>query len=174
MAFVGAERALRRDAASRTMESVADDRGTTRGIGVAYAVGMAAPLLNLLRVVPLPRRVQILGPVVMLVGFAVRVWAALSLGRYYTRTLRTAAGQPLVESGPYGLVRHPGYAGDLVMWLGFGLASGNGLVLGLVEVAMWLVYARRITAEETMLTRQLGEGYVRYQDRTARLVPGLY
>jgi Isoprenylcysteine carboxyl methyltransferase (ICMT) family len=40
-------------------------------------------------------------------GLVLRVWAARVLGAFYTRTLRTSAGQRVVAEGPYRLVRHP-------------------------------------------------------------------
>jgi len=178
IAFVGLERALRRDAAARTLESGPADRGTTRWIGIAYGAafnaGFLAALLNRPGLGRLPAGLAQVGPMCMIVGLALRVWAALSLGTYYTRTLRTAEGQPVVQRGPYRLIRHPGYAGDLVLWFGFGLASGNALVLGAVIVLMGFAYARRIDAEEAMLVRELGPDYVTYQKRTRRLVPKVY
>jgi protein-S-isoprenylcysteine O-methyltransferase Ste14 len=53
---------------------------------------------------------------------AVRVSAARVLGAHYTRTLRTDGEQAVVSDRPNRYVRHPGYAGVLVMWLGYGLA----------------------------------------------------
>jgi len=68
----------------------------------------------------------------MLVGPGLRVWAARALGRYYTRTLRATADQPVVRAAPYRLVWHPGYAANLLLWVGFGLATGNVVVLGVI------------------------------------------
>jgi protein-S-isoprenylcysteine O-methyltransferase Ste14 len=178
MAFLGLERLLRRDVAARSLESGPADRGTTRSIGITYGLaingGFVAPLLNRRGVGRLPAGIAEVGPVCMLAGLALRVWAALSLGTYYTRTLRTVEDQPVVQNGPYRLVRHRGYAGDLLMWFGFGLASGNTVVLGLLASAMGIAYARRIEAEEAMLVQRLGAAYVTYRSRTSRLVPGVF
>jgi protein-S-isoprenylcysteine O-methyltransferase Ste14 len=71
-------------------------------------------------------------------------------------------------------LRHPGYAADLALWLGFGLASGNAIVGLSVAPAMALAYVRRIDAEEDMLARELGEPYRRYMRESWRVVPWVY
>ena len=78
---------------------------------------MAPPLR---RVTPgtLPAVVRPLGIVLQASGLGVRVWAMGTLGRAYSRTLRVDDDQGVVETGPYRLVRHPGYAGSLLVWLG--------------------------------------------------------
>ena len=63
----------------------------------------------------------------LMVGrMALRFWAARVLGRFYTRTLRIAGEQPVIDHGPYKVLRHPGCSGDLVMWAGVGLATSTG------------------------------------------------
>lgn len=42
-------------------------------------------------------------------GLALRVWSMRTLGAFYTRTLRTAQNQHVVDTGPYRMIRHPGY-----------------------------------------------------------------
>lgn len=78
----------------------------------------------------------------MAAGLVVRAWAARILGRFYTRTLRIAEDQPIIRRGPYRLVRHPGYAADLLLWLGLRLATRNALVAFAVSLAMRAVYAQ--------------------------------
>ena len=48
------------------------------------------------------------------------------------RTLRTGEAQTLTEAGPYDLVRHPGYAGSLLTWVGFAVASRSLPVVAVV------------------------------------------
>ena len=177
--FIVAERALRRDQAALSIEATPDDHGTTRLIGAAYGValslGILAPRLSRLE----PRTVRLsrlsrAGLLLMVGGIALRVWAAITLGRFYTRTLRTSAGQTVVRAGPYAAIRHPGYLADLIMWLGFGLCSESWLAIASICSAMGFAYTRRIDAEEKMLRANLGEAYETYSMNTARLVPRVY
>ncbi len=79
----------------------------------------------------------------------------------------------LVDSGPYALVRHPGYSTGLLYFLGLGLLLGSwwALCLWLVEVA---ILSARLVLEEDFLTGAL-EGYADYRQRVRyRLLPGLW
>jgi protein-S-isoprenylcysteine O-methyltransferase Ste14 len=177
--FMAIERRLRQDEAARTFQELPEDRGTTRLIGASYAfalsVGCLAPLLSHFRVGRLRgEKLSPIGLALMVLGLTLRVWAAQTLGRFYTRTLRVADDQTVVRRGPYRVVRHPGYAADLLLWLGFGLASRNAVVAMCIDLVMAVAYARRIQAEEAMLVEQLGDAYWEYQQATWRVVPLVY
>lgn len=172
--FVVLESQLRQGEAAKTLEAGVADAGTTRLIGV----GFGASLIGI-PLVALSGRGRIAvsgaaGPVVMLLGLGLRVWSARVLGRFYTRTLQVAGDQVVVRDGPYLLVRHPGYLGVLLMWVGFGLSAANWLATALVGATMTYAYLRRIHSEETMLLADLGEPYREYMETTWRLLPGVY
>jgi protein-S-isoprenylcysteine O-methyltransferase len=96
------------------------------------------------------------------------------LGRFYSRTLRVVGDQQVVTGGPYRLIRHPAYAGSLLVWTGYCVGVGNWMALLVVGVLLLAAYGWRIRAEERMLVATLGEQYRSYQRRTARLVPFLF
>lgn len=160
------------DAAASLRAERADD-GTTRALALAYgATALAAAFLR--RVRPrFPVAVQPLGVALELAGLGLRAWAMETLHESYTRTLRVSNTQGVVESGPYFRIRHPGYLGSLLIWLGFALSSGSPLVLGWVTALILPIYVRRMTAEETLLSEQLPH-YDEYQARTKRLVPSVW
>lgn len=174
--FFALERALRRGDEARSWQTAAGDRGTTRLLGATCGLALnAGLLLPFLRVGSLPNRfLRGGGLVLMASGLLLKAWAMRTLGRFYTRTLRAAADQPVVQSGPYRLIRHPGYLGALLIWSGFGLALANWLVAVPVTATMLFAYRRRMAAEEALLTEQLGDAYRAYQRRTWRLLPLLY
>ena len=105
-------------------------------------------------------------------GLGVCVAAGRALGRGLTPFPRPVDGAPLAESGPYGVVRHPFYAGALLLFLGWSLVAGPvALVLTLALAVLWAGKAR---VEETHLHRAF-PGYAAYAARVRRrLVPGLY
>jgi protein-S-isoprenylcysteine O-methyltransferase Ste14 len=82
-------------------------------------------------------------------------------------------GHHVVSTGPYAYVRHPMYAGGLLMFLGMPLQLGSWLGLaGLVLLAPLL--AVRIVMEERTLAAEL-EGYRDYAARVRyRMIPGLW
>ena len=96
------------------------------------------------------------------------IWAALTLGRCFG-VLPEARG--LVTRGPYGLVRHPMYLGELGACFGLLVASPRTLnfCLGFVFAA---AQAIRMRLEERALADEF-PAYARYAAHTARLIPGL-
>ena len=114
------------------------------------------------------------GEVLAVAGIALRMWAILTLDRFFTFVVGIAADHRVVQHGPYRLLRHPGYAGALLTLLGVGLALSNWLSLLLIVAVPVLALGIRITVEEATLAGALGAEYLSYADRTARLIPGLW
>jgi protein-S-isoprenylcysteine O-methyltransferase Ste14 len=107
-------------------------------------------------------------------GMGLAVWA-MTTNRYFSPVVRIQSerGHRLVTSGPYRVLRHPGYAGGIVASLCGGVALGSWWSL-LPLTPLVLLFLRRLALEERMLRSEL-EGYVAYSDRVRyRLVPGLW
>jgi protein-S-isoprenylcysteine O-methyltransferase Ste14 len=178
--FLVLQRVLRRGEQARSLRPNPEDKGTTRLIGMAFGVSLLAlilaPLLNRFGVAYLDLGFPVgwVGVALMLGGVALRGWANAVLGRFYTSTLRLAEDQQIVKEGPYRLVRHPGYAGVLLLWVGAGLASQNWLAAGIIVTLMSGAYAYRIRSEESMLQMAFGAHYRDYMQSTWRLVPWVF
>jgi protein-S-isoprenylcysteine O-methyltransferase Ste14 len=172
LGFFVLEGAFRRSGNASSLGASAEDRGTTRVIIVAYAIAAGLPLLTRQRSARrLPFAFAPAGLVVQAVGLAVRAEAMRTLGDSYTRTLRIEDDQArVVRTGPYRLVRHPGYLGSMLTWTGFALTSRNSLTVALVSGPLGAAYGRRIRAEEELLRRDLAD-YAQYAQNTKRLIP---
>jgi protein-S-isoprenylcysteine O-methyltransferase Ste14 len=107
-------------------------------------------------------------------GVALRVWAILTLDRFFTFVVGIAADHRVVQSGPYRVIRHPGYAGALLALAGFGVALANWLSLLIMLVVPALALAVRIRVEEAALIAALGQEYRDYASRTVGLIPGVW
>jgi protein-S-isoprenylcysteine O-methyltransferase Ste14 len=116
----------------------------------------------------------VLGAVLVVLGVALRQWAARTLGRSFTRSVTIREGHHVVTSGPYRFVRHPGYAGVLVSQVGLGLTLGNWLSVGLLVLGFFLAHVPRIRAEEAVLEANLGEPYRELERTRKRLIPGVW
>jgi protein-S-isoprenylcysteine O-methyltransferase Ste14 len=82
-------------------------------------------------------------------------------------------GHRVIDTGPYALVRHPGYAGLAVGMPVSGLALGSGLAAVFGAVVALLIL-RRVVIEDAFLAKNL-EGYAGYAQRvTYRLIPGVW
>jgi protein-S-isoprenylcysteine O-methyltransferase Ste14 len=169
--FIVLEGTVRRRGAASSLAAGEEDRGTTRLIVAAYAVaGLAPPVLLALGARRLPRPVAWLGLGAEAAGLGLRAWSMTVLGSSYSRTLRTGESQGLVDDGPYGVVRHPGYLGSMLTWTGFALTSRSAPVVALTAALMARAYRDRIRAEEELLAREL-PGYAEYMQRTRRFIP---
>ena len=174
IAFGMTEFFLRRGAAAKTFKSTTSDKGTTPLIFGCYALVVGLLFVPNVPGTILPEWAAWTGVGVACAGLALRWWAMTVLGRFYTRTLRTAADQSVVARGPYRWIRHPGYLGSLMTWAGAAAATRNVVLLVIVSVVLLLAYARRIAAEEAMLVEALGASYSDYQQRSWRLLPFVF
>ena len=112
--------------------------------------------------------------VVCVSGIALRWWAIIHLGRFFTVNVAIASDHRVVDDGPYRLIRHPSYTGALLSFLGYGLSTGNWLACLLLVAPVTAAFLRRMTIEEQALVKALGEPYRAYAARTKRLLPFLY
>jgi protein-S-isoprenylcysteine O-methyltransferase Ste14 len=172
--FLVVEATVRKPGTASSLDASGEDHNTTRRIIVGYlSAALLTPLLHRWRRGRLPLGSGPLGLTIQAAGLGMRVWSMRTLAQSYSRTLRTSDDQKVVESGPYRFVRHPGYAGSLLTWIGFGITSGSVPVIGLVAGLLGPPYWLRITTEEKLLRQGL-PGYIEYSDRTKRLIPRIW
>lgn len=107
-------------------------------------------------------------------GMFLRLWSFHTLGRYFTFTVQTSSDQPVIADGPYQLIRHPSYAGLLLVIVAVGLFIGNWWSLVCLTVAMAGGLVFRIRVEERALLQTLGDGYRDYAATHKRLVPFIW
>jgi len=121
-----------------------------------------------------PTWLNILGLVLITLGYAFASWA-LIVNRFFSSTVRiqTERGHSVCDSGPYQIVRHPGYAGNLLAIAGIIMALNS--LWTLIPAAVALVIAViRTSLEDKTLQEEL-TGYRDYAKRVRyRLLPGIY
>ena len=159
--------AVRRDRGSYALIMVS----MCAGIFLAFFVVFAVPAATITWQQPL---VFWTGIVLMLAGAAFRWYAIKVLGKFFTRSVATRAGQFVVDTGPYRLIRHPSYTGAMVTILGLGLAMTNWLSLVLVVLGTLIGYEYRVRVEERALCEGIGNAYREYMRRTKRFVPHVW
>ena len=121
---------------------------------------------------PVPPAICLVGDVLVAVGLGVMALVVIQ-NSYAAATVRVEAGQKLASTGLYGLVRHPMYAGNVIMMVGVPLALGS--YWGLVFVVPGLiVLVSRIRDEEKLLQEEL-DGYREYTRKVRyRLMPCMW
>ena len=153
------------------------DRITVRALNLLMfaqllLAGLDVGRLHWSATVPFP--LQILGLVGFAMGMGLTTWAML-VNRFFSSAVRLQPerGQHVVTSGPYRLVRHPGYSGGLLLLLSIGLALGSWMaIVPMLLIVPFMV--RRTLIEERMLASAL-PGYASYMQRVrSRIVPGVW
>ncbi len=177
--FIFIEGKLRKGKEAMDMVPTKEDSNSTRFVGLAFGISMIAItssiVLNIFGIAYYDAAwTSIIGIIGMAGGILMRLSAAKTLGRFYTRILKITDNHQLVEDGLYKYIRHPGYLADIILFVSAGIASRNLLCLFIILVTILPAYLYRISVEEKMLVGQFGDVYRSYQKRTARLVPGVY
>lgn len=109
---------------------------------------------------------------VCVIGFAWCWWARLHLGKLWSAGVSRKEGHSVVDTGPYGIVRHPIYTGAIVAVVAFSgvRASLFAFLVALLVTGFFTLKAR---VEERFLRQELGAGYDAYRRQVPMLVPFL-
>jgi protein-S-isoprenylcysteine O-methyltransferase Ste14 len=114
----------------------------------------------------------VLADALVFLGYVI-VFFVFRENSYTSRIVEVVEGQKVVTTGPYSLVRHPMYAGVVLMYLATPIALGSFWALGFFVPVIVLIVVRALD-EERVLVRDL-EGYKEYTQMVRyRLVPRVW
>jgi protein-S-isoprenylcysteine O-methyltransferase Ste14 len=120
----------------------------------------------------MPWYASVIGDVLVAVSFYI-FYLVSKVNTYAAANVRVEEGQKVISTGAYGIVRHPMYAGALLLVVGTPVALGSWWSLLLVPFFVPILYFR-LTNEETVLKRDL-RGYEEYTHKVRyRLIPGIF
>jgi protein-S-isoprenylcysteine O-methyltransferase Ste14 len=123
---------------------------------------------------PVPWWVCGVGYVLFLAGMGILTWAE-AVNKFFEVTVRiqTERGQKVIDTGPYAIVRHPGYVGGVLFSLGIALCLGSLWALIPAGLASALLILRTQWEDQTLQAELPG-----YKDFTERvrykLIPGVW
>ena len=141
--------------------------------GLMFIVGFVLPGLGYrFGWYTLPSPVSLVASAFFLLGYLFFA-EVLRENTYLSRTIEVQENQTVVDTGLYGIVRHPMYASTLLLFLSMPLILGS-----LYSLAVFLAYpimiALRIKNEEELLEKEL-EGYLEYKQKVKyRLIPFIW
>ncbi len=121
-----------------------------------------------------PLWLMVLGFLLISLGYAFAAWALIE-NRFFSSVVRIQVerGHVVCDSGPYRMVRHPGYAGNMLALPGMALAL-NSLWTFVPAVVALVIAVIRTALEDRTLQDEL-PGYRDYARRVRyRLIPGIY
>ncbi len=124
---------------------------------------------------PIPRAglTAWIGLILFALGIILQSIAMWQLRLFYTVRLGVRESQPLVMTGVYRWIRHPGYLSYLISILGIGLAMSSVAVM-VLDILVFIFIHFRIQNEEAMLLEMFGGQYAEYIKRTWKLLPRIY
>lgn len=112
--------------------------------------------------------------ILMVSGLAIRTWAFFTLDKHFTWHISIQENQPIINTGPYAFVRHPGYFGAFLTYTNTALFLKTWLSLALSVVVLLFAFLRRIYHEEKALKRSLGSKYDAYCRSVKSFIPGIW
>ncbi len=115
---------------------------------------------------------ELTGTLVAGAGVVIALGSAAALRHALTPFPKPVPGNEMVESGPYGRVRHPIYSGVVLAALGWSLLSGSWPAAALSSV-LAVLFDAKSRREEDWLS-EAHPGYAAYRLRTRRFIPGVY
>lgn len=117
---------------------------------------------------------QAFGLTFVLAGVVLLIWARRLIRGMYSGHVEVTSDHKLIVSGPYHYVRHPSYAGFVLIALG--IAVGYGSITGMAAILFLLLpgLAYRIRTEEHLLENHFGEEFRAYARQVKKLIPGLW
>ena len=110
------------------------------------------------------------GVALMVIGFALTVWARLVLGSNWSATVTVKENHELITRGPYRLVRHPIYSGLLLAILGSALPREDARAVAAVLVFLFALL-RKAGIEEGRMIATFGDEYRAYRRRSKMVIP---
>jgi protein-S-isoprenylcysteine O-methyltransferase Ste14 len=115
-----------------------------------------------------------IGMSLIVIGLMIRIHSILTLKQYFTYSVAKVENHKIIETGLYRFLRHPGYLGQLIIFLGISTSISNWISILFMMTPIIFGYLYRIKVEERFMIEQMGENYLNYQKRTKRLIPMVY
>lgn len=120
----------------------------------------------------LPENVSIAASVVFLMAYALYA-EVLRENTYLSRTIEVQENQKVIDTGMYGIVRHPMYSVTILLFLSMPIVLGSIYAL-LIFCAYPFIIAKRIKSEESFLEKEL-DGYCEYEKKVKyRIIPYIW
>jgi protein-S-isoprenylcysteine O-methyltransferase Ste14 len=126
---------------------------------LGFRVGEAAPSVPLVAA----------GVGVTVLGELIRLWSVHQIGAI-SRTRSDRLG-PLINSGPFALIRNPLYVGNILLWVGFALAARLAWLAPVAAGLLGAEYHAIVRWEEQLLVTRLGDVYREYAGQVPRWLP---
>ena len=151
-------------------EQQAEQRLVIKLSGLMFLLGFVVAGLNFrFQWIILPDWVSWAGAVIFLCSYLLYA-EVLRENAYLSRTVEVQKGQRVIDTGLYGIVRHPMYSATIMLFLSMPLVLGS-IISFVIFLAYPFIIAKRIRNEEAVLEKEL-DGYAEYKKKVKyRVIP---
>lgn len=157
----------------KVKEEQGEQRKIIAATGFMFVVGFILAELDFrLDWLPLPQIISKVSALLFLLAYALYA-EVLRENTYLSRTVMVEEEQKVINTGLYGLVRHPMYSATIILFLTMPLVLGS-LIAFLVFLPYPIMIIKRLKNEEQVLSKEL-TGYTEYQKKVRyRLIPYIW
>lgn len=113
---------------------------------------------------------QFIATFVTILGIVLRTYSKITLGKYFSHSLRVMEDHQLIKIGLLQIIRHPAYTGTILMVTGFSLYM-NWVLAVMLLILTTILALKRIKNEEMMLLNKFGAEYEKYICHSWKLFP---
>ncbi len=154
-------------------ETQSEQKDVIKYSGLMFLAAFIIAGLNYrFRWVVMPRAIVWIGVAIFLLAYCL-FGEVLRENRYLSRTVEVREGQTVVETGLYGIVRHPMYTATVLLFLSMPLVL-NSLISFIIMLVYIPIIVKRIKNEEEVLETEL-KGYKEYKQKVRyRLIPFIW
>ena len=108
--------------------------------------------------------------IILALGYAMFI-EVMRENKYASRIIEVQDNQKIIDTGLYGVIRHPMYVSSLIIYLAMPLILGSWVTLVPIMICIPIIYVIRIRHEEKLLAEELA-GYKDYTEKVKyRLIP---
>jgi len=115
-----------------------------------------------------------IGLLFWILGIIIRKVGICTLGKQFTAVIQVKENYILIDDGIYKYIRHPGYLGELISFLGTIIITKSIKGFFVYLIILLPIYYLRIINEEKMLTSNFGNHYKKYMKRSKKLLPFIF
>ena len=157
----------------KAKETQSEQKDVIRYSGLMFLVAFIVAGLNYrFGWITMPRAIVWIGAVIFLLAYCL-FGEVLRENQYLSRTIEVRDGQTVVDTGLYGIVRHPMYTATVLLFLSMPLVL-NSLISFFIMLAYIPIIVKRIRNEEEVLETEL-KGYREYKQKVKyRLIPFIW
>ena len=157
----------------RAKETQSEQKDVIKYSGLMFLAAFIIAGLNYrFQWIMMPRAVVWIGVVIFLLAYCL-FGEVLRENQYLSRTVEVREGQTVVDTGLYGIVRHPMYTATVLLFLSMPLVL-NSLISFIIMLVYIPIIMKRIKNEEEVLEQEL-KGYKEYKQKVKyRLIPFIW